>query len=248
MRAPSPSGPAADFFPPTEQLPIPGFLLNRGLGFEYSEGQFDFGVFPNLGGNTDFYGTRDIPGLLNPGSSQQQTPATPQPRIPIPGQQTPPVSPNFTTPAPPVQTPVPGTGITPQIPLRGLRERTIDSFVLNQSSLPSTAAAQLDSMVTWIRLARPAIVWVTGHTDVSGGEQHNQALSEARAATVRQALIDRGIDASIIDSSGEGELDALIPDATTRDQRARNRRVTIEWFDAVPPASSFRLQSPWLNP
>jgi len=247
MRAPSPSGPAADFFTPTEQLPIPGFLLNRGIGLQYSEGQFDFGVFPNLGGSTDFYGTRDIPRLLNPGSSQQQSPGTTLPRIPIPGQQTPPISPNFTTPIPPVQTPVPGTGLAPQPSLRGLRERTIDNFVLNRSSLPSNAAAELDSMVVWIRLARPAIVWVTGHTDISGSEQHNQELSEARAASVRQALIDRGIDASVIETSGEGESNPLIPDATTRDQRARNRRVTIEWFDAVPPAPALRLRSPWLN-
>ena len=248
MTAPSPSGPAADFFPPTEQLPVPGFLLNRGLGLQYSEGQLDFGVFPNLGGNTDFYGTRDIPRLLNPGSSQQQTPAPTVPQVPIPGQQIPSLSPNIRVPIPPTQTPAPGTGLTPQIPLRGLRERTIDSFVLNQSSLPSTAAAQLDSMVVWIRLARPAIVWVTGHADITGPERHNQTLSEARAATVRQALIDRGIDASIIEASGEGESDPLISDATTQQQHARNRRVTIEWFDAVPPASGFRLQSPWLNP
>ncbi len=250
MRAPSVSGPAASFFPPTPQLPIPGFLLNRGLGFQYSEGQFDFGVFPNLGGSTDFYGTRDIPGLLNPGSSQQQTPTMPQPRIPLPGQSTPPISPNLTPPiqTPPIQTPVHGTGISPQLSLRGLRERIVDRFVLNQSSLPANAAAELDSMAGWIRLASPAIVWITGHTDVSGGEQHNQELSEARAATVRQALIGRGVDASIIESSGEGESDPLISDATIQNQHARNRRVTIEWFDAVPPSSSFRLQSPWLNP
>jgi outer membrane protein OmpA-like peptidoglycan-associated protein len=246
MRAPSPSGPAADFYPPTEQLPLPGFLLNRGLGFQYSVEGLDFGVFPNLGGSTDFYGTRDIPRLLNPGSSQQQTPATPQPGIPIPGQ-TPPISPNVTIPSAPVHSPVPGTGVTPMVPLRGLRERTIDRFVLNQSTLPSNAAAELDSMAVWIRFARPAIVWVTGHTDISGGEQHNQQLSEDRAASVRQALIDRGIDGSIIETAGEGEMNPSVPDATTRDQHARNRRVTVEWFDAVPPAPSFRLRSPWLE-
>lgn len=248
MRAPSPSGPAASFFPPTEQLPIPGFLLNRGLGFQYGPGGFDFGVFLNLGGNTDFYGTRDIPRLLNPGSSQQ-TPTTPLPQIQLPGQQTPPINPNFTTPIPQQgQTPTPGTGMPPQPMLGSLRESTIDRFVLNRSTLPTNAAAELDSMAVRIRLARPAIVWVTGHTDASGTEQHNQTLSEARAATVRQALIARGVDASIIETSGEGESNPSVMDATTADQHARNRRVTIEWFDPMPPATGFRLQSPWLNP
>lgn len=251
MRAPSVSGPAASFFPPTQQLPIPGLFLNRGLGFQYSEGQLDFGVFPDLGGSTDFYGTRDIPRLLNPGSSQQQSPTTTLPGIPLPGQQAPPLGPtlpNLTTQTPSIQTPVPATGNTPQFSLRGLRERTIDSFVFNQSSLPSNAAEQLDSMVVWITMARPAIVWVTGHADITGGEQHNQTLSEARAATIRRALIDRGVDESIIESTGEGESEPLITDATTQDQHARNRRVSIEWFDAVPPSSGFRLRPPWLTP
>lgn len=248
MRAPSPSGPAAGFFSPTPQLPIPGLFLNRGLGFQYGQGQFDFGVFPNLGGNTEFYGTRDIPRLLNPGSSQQQTPGATLPQIPLPGLQAPIPTPNLTLPTPPIQTPTPGAGIMPPSPLRGLRTRTIDSFVLNQSSLPSTAASELDSIVVWINLVSPAIVWVTGHTDASGSEQHNQSLSEARAENARQALIDRGVDASIIESSGEGESSPVVFDATSADQHARNRRVTIQWFDAIPPAAGLQLHSPWLNP
>lgn len=252
MRAPSVSGPAASFFPPTQQLPIPGLFLNRGLGFQYSEGQLDFGVLPNLGGSTEFYGTRDIPRLLNPGASQQQSPPTTLPRIPLPGQQAPPLGstlPNLTTQTPLIKTPVTGSGNIPQLSLRGLRKRTIDNFVFNQSSLPANAAEQLDSMVVWITMARPAIVWVTGHADVTGGERHNQTLSEARAASVRRALIDRGIDESIIESTGEGESEPLITDATTQEQHARNRRVSIEWFDAVPPSAGFRLRPPpWLNP
>ncbi len=245
MRAPSPSGPEANFFAPTQQLPIPGFLLNRGVGLQYSDGRFDVGVFPNLGGSTDFYGTRDIPRLLRRGSSQPQAPL---PQFPIPGQSTPPLIPSLTPPTLPGQVPTTDPSLTPQPSLRSLHERNIDHFVLNQSSLPSTAAAQLDSMVIWIRLARPAIVWVTGHTDVSGSEQHNQRLSEQRATTVRQALIDRGVDASVIEASGEGELNPLIPDATTQEQNAQNRRVTIEWFSVLPLESSLRLRSPWLNP
>ena len=245
MRAPSPSGPEANFFGSTRQLPVPGFLLNRGVGLQYSDGRFDVGVFPNFGSSTDFYGTRDIPGLLGRGSSQPQAPL---PQFPIPGQPTPPLIPSLTPPTPQVPIPTPAPGITPQSSLGNLHERKIDHFVLNQSSLPSTAAAQLDSMAVWISLARPVIVWVTGHTDVSGSEQYNQTISENRAATVRQALIDRGVDASVIQTSGEGETNPVIPDATTQEQNAQNRRVTIEWFSALPPASSLRLRSPWLNP
>ena len=244
MRAPSPSGPEASFFSPTPQLHIPGFLLNRGVGLQYSDGRFDVGVFPNLGGSTDFYGTRDIPRLLGRGSSQPQAPL---PQFPIPGQPTPPLSPSLIPPTLPGQVPTPDTSLNPPLPSRNLHKRIVDHFVLNQSSLPSTAAAQLDSMAVWISLARPVIVWVTGHTDVSGSEQHNQRLSEQRAATVRQALIDRGVDASVIQTSGEGETNPLIPDATTQEQNAQNRRVTIEWFSALPLDSSLRLRSPWLG-
>ena len=67
---------------------------------------------------------------------------------------------------------------------------------------------------------------VIGHTDSDGTEEYNQALSVRRAQSVKDYLASEGVDASIIDVSGEGELNPIASNAT-REGRAENRRVDI---------------------
>jgi len=67
---------------------------------------------------------------------------------------------------------------------------------------------------------------VIGHTDSDGSEEYNQALSIRRANAVKDFMVSEGIDASIIDVSGKGEL-SPIADNRTREGRALNRRVEI---------------------
>ena len=67
---------------------------------------------------------------------------------------------------------------------------------------------------------------VIGHTDSDGTEEYNQALSERRAQSVKDYLVSEGVDASIIDVSGEGEFNPIASNAT-REGRAENRRVDI---------------------
>lgn len=70
---------------------------------------------------------------------------------------------------------------------------------------------------------------VEGHTDASGSSTYNQELSQARAAAVRQALIDTGIDGARLRSVGYGESK---PVASNEDDagRAKNRRVEFVGF------------------
>lgn len=68
---------------------------------------------------------------------------------------------------------------------------------------------------------------IEGHTDTAGEAPVNLALSERRAATVREYLVGRqGVAASRLDSVGLGETQLLVqtPDATPE---PRNRRVQI---------------------
>ena len=69
---------------------------------------------------------------------------------------------------------------------------------------------------------------VIGHTDSDGSQEYNQALSIRRANAVKDFMTSgaEGIDASIIDVSGRGEL-SPIADNRTREGRALNRRVEI---------------------
>lgn len=68
---------------------------------------------------------------------------------------------------------------------------------------------------------------VAGHTDATGDATANQALSERRAAAVKQALVNRhGADAARITVKGWG-AEQPIEDNTTAEGRALNRRVEI---------------------
>jgi OmpA-OmpF porin, OOP family len=67
---------------------------------------------------------------------------------------------------------------------------------------------------------------VNGYTDSSGSDAHNQLLSERRADTVKQALIEDGVSASRISTRGEGASNPVASNATA-EGRAQNRRVEI---------------------
>jgi OOP family OmpA-OmpF porin len=67
---------------------------------------------------------------------------------------------------------------------------------------------------------------IIGHTDSTGPEDYNQGLSERRAQAVADYIISEGIDANIIDVSGEGESNPIASN-DTREGRSENRRVDV---------------------
>lgn len=69
-------------------------------------------------------------------------------------------------------------------------------------------------------------VRIVGHTDNVGSDKDNQILSEGRANTVRQAMIERGIAPSRLETEGRGEAQPIDTN-DTEEGRANNRRVEI---------------------
>jgi OOP family OmpA-OmpF porin len=65
---------------------------------------------------------------------------------------------------------------------------------------------------------------IEGHTCNIGTEEYNMKLSQRRAKSVMQKLIDKGVDASRMQSVGFGES-RPIADNSTKSGRERNRRV-----------------------
>jgi outer membrane protein OmpA-like peptidoglycan-associated protein len=62
---------------------------------------------------------------------------------------------------------------------------------------------------------------VEGHTDSKGSEAYNQTLSEKRAMSVKNALVQRGVDPARIQTAGYGKSQPISSDD------AMNRRVSI---------------------
>ena len=69
-------------------------------------------------------------------------------------------------------------------------------------------------------------VQVSGHTDNTGGRALNQRLSKARAESVRQYLVGRGVAADRLTAAGFGP-DRPVASNRTAEGRAQNRRVEL---------------------
>jgi OOP family OmpA-OmpF porin len=66
----------------------------------------------------------------------------------------------------------------------------------------------------------------TGHADRVGGYDYNKKLSVERAVAVKDALIDRGVEPSVIVINGKGEMDPAEPTGDGVRERD-NRRVHV---------------------
>ncbi len=67
---------------------------------------------------------------------------------------------------------------------------------------------------------------VEGHTDSVGRESTNQRLSESRALSVKDFLVDKGVEEFRLSAVGYGETRPIATN-TTVTGRAQNRRVEI---------------------
>ena len=104
--------------------------------------------------------------------------------------------------------------------LRGIQYQT------GQAVLRSESYAILDECVS-IMQADPALkVTITGHTDNVGDENRNLDLSINRAMAVKKYFESKGISATRLVSSGQGEY-RPIADNSTKDGRQQNRRVEL---------------------
>jgi DNA modification methylase len=68
---------------------------------------------------------------------------------------------------------------------------------------------------------------IVGHTDSSGDSEKNLKLSQDRAASVKDYLIMKGVDASRIRTDGKGDTEPVADNETVQG-RTLNRRVAFE--------------------
>jgi len=94
-------------------------------------------------------------------------------------------------------------------------------FDFNSVDLKPGAYSELDRVANVLNDFPQTTIRVEGHTDSSGSVEYNQMLSERRALTVRNALVQRGVDPRRIDAVGYGKS-RLISSSD-----AANRRVVI---------------------
>ena len=99
-------------------------------------------------------------------------------------------------------------------------------FDWDRSNLSAQALNTIKQAAGSYKTKGSARVTATGHTDKSGPESYNMALSLRRANTVKDALVREGVPATAISVIGKGETQPLVQTADGV-REPQNRRVEI---------------------
>jgi OOP family OmpA-OmpF porin len=99
-------------------------------------------------------------------------------------------------------------------------------FDWDRSNLSDQALNTIRQAAGAYKTKGSARITATGHTDRSGPEAYNMALSLRRANAVKDALVREGVPATAIAVIGRGEANPLVPTADGV-REPQNRRVEI---------------------
>ncbi|MCR2833183.1 OmpA family protein [Parerythrobacter lacustris] len=111
-----------------------------------------------------------------------------------------------------------------------LRARTI-RFEESSAAIEAASNELVDEVAAALRPCLGSIIAITGHTDTSGNEPGNLALSLERARAVREALIARGIPRDGLRARGIGSAEPVegLPPSDPA-----NRRIEFSVISTVP--------------
>jgi outer membrane protein OmpA-like peptidoglycan-associated protein len=113
-------------------------------------------------------------------------------------------------------------------------------FAFDKADLNASAQNSMDKIAAFLREKQNRNLLVEGHTDSVGSEEYNQGLSEHRAASVKSALVKRGVAGERIVAIGYSKKYPLASNDTAAG-RQQNRRVeAIILNEGVNPESQFR--------
>ena len=100
------------------------------------------------------------------------------------------------------------------------------TFAVDSANIDPAFRATLDKVASTLNQYEKTYVDVLGHTDSTGSDAYNQALSERRASSVAGYLGTQGVQSARLATRGYGESQ---PKASNLDEtgRAANRRVEI---------------------
>lgn len=100
-------------------------------------------------------------------------------------------------------------------------------FESGKSVLTPGSYTELERLLNIMKENGQIKIEISGHTDLTGTESLNLALSEARAKTVVEYMVQNGIDRSRINFKGYGSSQPIADNASSSG-RAKNRRVEFK--------------------
>ncbi|MDR9417608.1 OmpA family protein [Gracilimonas sp.] len=99
-------------------------------------------------------------------------------------------------------------------------------FNFDESTIHNQYQANLNSLGDFLADYHSFEIVIAGYTDNLGSIAYNKELSKERAEAVKAYLVNRGVDASQITTTGLGQQDPIATNET-EEERQENRRVLI---------------------
>jgi outer membrane protein OmpA-like peptidoglycan-associated protein len=100
-------------------------------------------------------------------------------------------------------------------------------FDFDKSNLKPESFVELDKLVELLQKNPTVKIEISGYTDDKGDEKYNQVLSQKRAESVMDYLIQKGIDKIRLTAKGYGETQPIAPN-DTEENKAKNRRTELK--------------------
>ena len=100
-------------------------------------------------------------------------------------------------------------------------------FATDKFDLEEKSTIELNILVDFLTDNASVKIELGGHTDNVGSAKSNQVLSENRAKSVYNYLVEKGVDAARLTTKGYGDTNP-IADNTTEQGRAENRRTEFK--------------------
>ena len=100
-------------------------------------------------------------------------------------------------------------------------------FELNSSDLKDESVVELNKIIKFMASNPFLVIEIGGHTDNSGSKAYNLNLSEDRAWSVKDALVQRGIPSDRIQTKGYG-MSVPLNTNSSEQERALNRRTELK--------------------
>ncbi len=105
-------------------------------------------------------------------------------------------------------------------------------FAFDKASLRPEDKQVLSRIAGILSVLKGYQIYVYGYTDDIGTKEYNLKLSDRRAESVRNYLVQNGLNPNIITTKGYGKADPLVPGSSPQ-ARAINRRVEIGIVDST---------------
>jgi outer membrane protein OmpA-like peptidoglycan-associated protein len=99
-------------------------------------------------------------------------------------------------------------------------------FDFDKASIQPQAVSLIDDIAVTMKNNPIWTLRIVGHTDSIGEANYNLKLSADRAASVKRALVERGVASNRLETQGAGASDPKASNATLQG-RALNRRVEL---------------------